>query len=230
MAKGRIRPAPQVITLPGMPKSHPSLEEYSLDKFFPPTRQMYVWRIQNPRKIPHLGNIRLPHRYRSRQQMAGYLVKKDLENHHQKKKSREAMQKSPSSEKKIPFWNLLLPILALGILSGCAAHQGSGITRELSVFKPLDDIQGWRGLFDPASDGESGFFSENPQDYIDENGIATGVPTTLRRGWIVSPWAPTKGIVDVRRHAEGDIVNCPYTGKPLRIPKDKEYKAVHVHP
>lgn len=140
------------------------------------------------------------------------------------------MQKLSSSLKKSSLCALRLPLLSLLFFSGCAAHQGSGLTRELSIFKPMDDIQGLRGLFDPVSNGEQGFFSENPKDYIDKNGIATGIPTTLRRGWVISPWAPTQGIVDVRTHTEGEIVQCPYTGKPLRVPKDRKFKSVHVHP
>lgn len=124
----------------------------------------------------------------------------------------------------------LLSLLATALLGGCAAHQGSGFKGEYNPFRPLDDIQSIKGLTDPASDGDSGYFSDNPKDYIDENGVGTGIPTRFKRGVIISPWAPKKGLVDARYYEEGDIITCPYTGKPLRVPKDKEYKAVDVTP
>lgn len=120
-------------------------------------------------------------------------------------------------------------LLAFGILAcGCAFHQGSGLRNEFTVFRALDDVQSLRGFFDPASKGDTGFFSENPKDYIGADGVATGVPTMYKRGWIISPWAPKRGIVDVRNFKEGSIVVCPYTGKPLRIPEDTKYKAVEI--
>lgn len=137
-----------------------------------------------------------------------------------------------NSSAKHRFQKMVLTLALVGstLLSGCAAHQGSGLKQEINFFKPLDDIQGWRGIFKPVSDGESGYFSEDPKDYIDEDGIGTGIPTNLRRGWVISPWAPNKGVVDVRHYSEGDIVECPFTKKPLRVPEDWGYKAVHIHP
>ncbi len=131
---------------------------------------------------------------------------------------------------KISKTSLLLVFLLPSVIlsSGCAVIQGSGLRSEFTIFRALDDIQSIKGVFDPVSKGNSGFFSENPKDYIGADGVATGVPTIYKRGWIISPWAPKKGIVDVRTVSEGSIVVCPYTGKPLRIPKDRKYKAVEV--
>lgn len=121
-----------------------------------------------------------------------------------------------------------LALLTIAVLSGCALPQGSGFASEWNIFRPLDDIQNFRGIFTRVSDGEKGFFSTNPKDYIDADGVGVAIPTRYRRGWAISPWAPTSGIVDVRNYDEGDIVKCPYTGKPLRIPNDSDYKAIDV--
>lgn len=129
---------------------------------------------------------------------------------------------------KTPVRISLLICLVVTLASGCASHQGSGLTGEWNVFRPLDDIQSVQGMFNKVSDGETGFFSRNPNDYIDEYGVATGVPTKYRRGWVISPWAPSKGVVDVRYFEENEIVVCPFTGKPLRVPVDKNYKAVDI--
>lgn len=53
----------------------------------------------------------------------------------------------------------------------------------------------------------------------------TGPPTT-NRGFIISPYAPTLGGVDVRGFRPGTVVRCPYTGKKFRVPADDQFKGI----
>jgi hypothetical protein len=45
-----------------------------------------------------------------------------------------------------------------------------------------------------------------------------GTPVARKKGFIYSPYAPDKGIVDVSDIPAGTEVECPYTGKKFRVP------------
>jgi hypothetical protein len=146
-------------------------------------------------------------------------------------KRKKVRMNSSSARGKNPlnliFGGLCLCLMPL-LLSGCGILSGNGLRSEASIFRPLDDTQSWKGVFDAPSDGEKGFFSPHPRDYITD-GVGMGVPSNLKRGWVISPWAPRAGLVDVRQYKPGEIVTCPFTGKPLEVPNDDQYMSVHVH-
>lgn len=45
-----------------------------------------------------------------------------------------------------------------------------------------------------------------------------GTPVIGRKGYVYSPYAPDKGMVDVVDVPSGTKVECPYTGKAFRVP------------
>ena len=45
-----------------------------------------------------------------------------------------------------------------------------------------------------------------------------GIPVVGKKGYVFSPYAEDKGIVDVDGLSRGTKVVCPYTGKHFRVP------------
>jgi hypothetical protein len=45
-----------------------------------------------------------------------------------------------------------------------------------------------------------------------------GTPVIAKKGFVYSPYAPEKGMVDVSEIPSGTKVECPYTGKHFRVP------------
>ena len=52
----------------------------------------------------------------------------------------------------------------------------------------------------------------------DRGDLPYGVPVANRPGFVTSPYAPTRGLVDVRGFTSGTEVKDPYTGKVFRTP------------
>jgi hypothetical protein len=45
-----------------------------------------------------------------------------------------------------------------------------------------------------------------------------GIPVPGKEGWVRSPYAPSQPPIDVSKLPSDAVVQCPYTGKPFRIP------------
>jgi hypothetical protein len=50
------------------------------------------------------------------------------------------------------------------------------------------------------------------------SGLPFGIPVIGNKGYVYSPYAPEKGMVDVRELNSGVKVECPYTFKHFRVP------------
>ena len=53
---------------------------------------------------------------------------------------------------------------------------------------------------------------------VDSAPIPTGVSVSGKPGFVISPYAPEKGYVDVRGFARGTKVHCPYTNRIFVVP------------
>lgn len=51
-----------------------------------------------------------------------------------------------------------------------------------------------------------------------ETNLPYGTPVIGKKGYVYSPFAPEKGMVDVNDIPSGTKVECPYTGKIFRVP------------
>jgi len=53
----------------------------------------------------------------------------------------------------------------------------------------------------------------SPKPSSTARGLPSGIPVQGKPGIVRSPYAPTKGEIDIRRYAKGAQVKCPFTGK-----------------
>ena len=53
----------------------------------------------------------------------------------------------------------------------------------------------------------------SPKPSSTPRGLPSGIPVQGKPGIVRSPYAPTKGEIDIRRYAKGAQVKCPFTGK-----------------
>ena len=88
------------------------------------------------------------------------------------------------------------------------------VEKLIEVIEKVPDPRSESVTLDPWS----AYFMKVEMERLRGGKMEVGLPSNARPGFLISPWAPNDGPVDVRGIPRGAEVKCPYTGKVFIVP------------
>jgi hypothetical protein len=85
----------------------------------------------------------------------------------------------------------------------------------ITIADGMPKISGIRGKMLHQQKGKPG---SNPTNNAPRKSYAYGIPIQGKPGFVRSPYAPSKGEIDIRRYPKGAQLKCPFTGKTFIAP------------
>jgi hypothetical protein len=84
------------------------------------------------------------------------------------------------------------------------------IDLDITIVDGMPKISGIRGKLVHQQKGKP---SSTPTNNAPRRSYAYGIPVQGKPGFVRSPYAPSKGEIDIRRYSKGAQLRCPFTGK-----------------
>jgi hypothetical protein len=84
------------------------------------------------------------------------------------------------------------------------------IDLDITIVDGVPKISGIREKMVHQQKGKTG---STPNNNVARKSYASGIPIPGKPGFVRSPYAPSKGEIDIRRYPKGTQLKCPFTGK-----------------
>src|SRR6266496_152320 len=82
----------------------------------------------------------------------------------------------------------------------------------------VDGVPRISGIREKLVHQQKGTPGDTPANNAPHKSYAYGIPIQGKPGFVRSPYAPSKGEIDIRRYRKGTLLKCPFTGKTFIAP------------